>query len=98
MIAIPVVVTLILSTTILTAVISASLPTLGKWFKTRIKRKSNATDIVDVILIAKLTERVDDLQEQLNNVVEAKPIANRNRKNNIRRDVREYLQELQNKK
>ena len=101
MIAIPVVVTLILSTTILTVVISASLPTLGKWFKsfkTRIKRKSNATDIVDVILIAKLTERVDDLQEQLNNVVEAKPIANRNRKNNIRRDVREYLQELQNKK
>ena len=101
MIAIPVVVTLILSTTILTAVISASLPTLGRWFKsfkTRIKRKSNATDIVDVILIAKLTERVDDLQEQLNNVVEAKPIASRNRKNNIRRDVREYLQELQNKK
>ena len=101
MMTIPVVVGLIVFTALLTAVISASLPRMGKWFtafKTRIKRKSNATDIVDVILIAKLTERVDDLQEQLNNVVEAKPIANRNRKNNIRRDVREYLQELQNKK
>lgn len=101
MMTIPVVVGLIVFTALLTAVVSASLPRVGKWFtafKTRIKRKSNATDIVDVILIAKLTERVDDLQEQLNNVVETKQVANRNRKNNIRRDVREYLQELQNKK
>ena len=57
--------------------------------------KSNATDIVDVILIAKLTERVDDLQEQINNLVEVKYTRDRNRKNNIRRDVRDYLKELQ---
>ena len=101
MMAIPVVVGLIIFTAFLTSIVSASLPRMGKWynaFKSRIKRKSNATDIVDIILIAKLTERVDELQEQLNNVVETKQVANRNRKNNIRRDVREYLQELQNKK
>ena len=43
-----------------------------------------------------LVERVNDLEEQLNNVVEAKYTRDRNRKNNIRRDVREYLKELQN--
>ena len=101
MMTIPVVVGLIVFTALLTAVVSASLPRMGKWFnmfKSRIKRKSNATDIVDVILIAKLTERVDDLQEQINNCVETKQVATRNRKNNIKRDVREYLLELQNKK
>jgi hypothetical protein len=73
-----------------------------KWYnalKSRIKRKptpkSNATDIVDVILIAKLTERVDDLQEQVDNLIEVKYNRDRNRKNNIRRDVRDYLKELQ---
>ena len=99
--AMPVVVGLIVFTAFLTAIVSASLPRMGRWFnaiKSRIKRKSNATDIVDVILIAKLTERVDDLQEQINNCVETKQVATRNRKNNIKRDVREYLQELQNPK
>jgi hypothetical protein len=43
-----------------------------------------------------LVERVNDLEEQLTNVVEAKYTRDRNRKNNIRRDVREYLKELQN--
>ena len=97
----PVVLVLIVGTAFLTAVVSASLPRMGGWFtafKTRIKRKSNATNIVDVILIAKLTERVDDLQEQLNDVVGKEKKFSRNRKNNIKRDVREYLQELQNTK
>ena len=52
-------------------------------------------DMVDVIIVAKLTERIDELQEQVNNLVEVKYNRDRNRKNNIRRDVREYLKELQ---
>ncbi len=92
---------IILGTALLSAVVTTALPHMGKWwdaFKSRIKRKSNvpeATDMVDIIIIAKLTERIDDLEEQLTNVVEAKYTRDRNRKNNIRRDVREYLKELQ---
>lgn len=99
MMAMPSVVLLILGTAVLSAVVTQALPHVFKWWnalKHSIKRKPTPkTDIVDVILIAKLTERVDDLEEQLNNVIEAKYTRDRNRKNNIRRDVRDYLKELQ---
>ena len=102
MIAMPLVVLLILGTAFLSAVLTQALPRMGRWWnalKSRIKRKSTPKssdmDMVDVILIAKLTERIDDLQEQINNLVEVKYTRDRNRKNNIRRDVREYLKELQ---
>lgn len=89
---------IVLGTALLSAVVTTALPYVPKWWnalKSRIKRKSNATDMVDVIIIAQLTERIDDLEEQLNNVIEAKYTRDRNRKNNIRRDVRDYLKELQ---
>ena len=92
---------IIVGTALLSAVVTTALPHVPKWwnaFKSRIKRKPNvpkATDMVDVIIIAQLTERIDDLEEQLNNVIEAKYTRDRNRKNNIRRDVRDYLKELQ---
>lgn len=95
---------IVLGTALLSAVVTTALPYVPKWWnvlKSRIKRKSNvpnATDMVDVIIIAQLTERIDDLEEQLTNVVEAKYTRDRNRKNNIRRDVRDYLKELQNTK
>ena len=105
MIAMPLVVCLIIGTAFISAIITTALPILPKWWyelKTLISRvftrKSNTTDIVDVIIIAQLTERVDDLQEQINNLVEVKYTRDRNRKNNIRRDVRDYLKELQNTK
>jgi len=97
----PFMVLVILGTALLSAVVTTALPYVPKWWnalKSRIKRKPNvptATDMVDVIIIAQLTERIDDLEEQLNNVIEAKYTRDRNRKNNIRRDVREYLKELQ---
>jgi flagellar motor component MotA len=97
----PFMVLVILGTALLSAVVTTALPYMPKWWnalKSRIKRKPNvptATDMVDVIIIAQLTERIDDLEEQLNNVIEAKYTRDRNRKNNIRRDVREYLKELQ---
>lgn len=103
MMAMPLVALLILGTAVLSAVVTQALPYMSKWWnalKHSIRRKptpkSDATDIVDVILIAKLTERIDDLEEQLTNVIEAKYTRDRNRKNNIRRDVRDYLKELQN--
>jgi len=102
MIAMPLVVCLIIGTAFISAIITTALPILPKWWyelKTLISRvftrKSNTTDIVDVIIIAQLTERIDDLQEQVDNLIEIKYNRDRNRKNNIRRDVREYLKELQ---
>lgn len=92
---------IIIGTALLSAVVTTALPHMGKWwdaFKSRIRRKSNvpeATDMVDIIIIAQLTERIDDLQQQVNNVVEAKYTRDKNRRNNIRRDVRDYLKELQ---
>ncbi len=93
---------IIVGTALLSAVVTTALPYVPKWWnalKHSIKRKSTPKssdmDMVDVIIVAKLEERVDDLQEQVNNLVEIKYNRDRNRKNNIRRDVREYLKELQ---
>ena len=89
---------IVLGTALLSAVVTTALPYVPKWWnalKSRIKRKPTATDMVDVIIIAQLTERIDDLQEQVDNLIEIKYNRDRNRKNNIRRDVRDYLKELQ---
>ena len=93
---------IIVGTALLSAVVTTALPHVPKWWsalKHSIKRKSTPKssdmDMVDVIIVAKLTERIDELQEQVNNLVEVKYNRDRNRKNNIRRDVREYLKELQ---
>ena len=102
MIAMPLVVCLIIGTAFISAIITTALPILPKWWyelKTLISRvftrKSNTTDIVDVILIAKLTERIDELEEQMNNVADNAYRRETNRKNNVRREVRDYLKELQ---
>ena len=104
MIAMPIVVGIIVLTAFLSAVLTQALPRMGRWwnvFKSRIKRKftrkpnvSNTTDMVDVIIIAQLTERIDELEEQLNNVAANSYRRETNRKNNIRKTVREYLQEI----
>ena len=93
---------IIVGTALLSAVVTTALPYVPKWWnalKHSIKRKStpksSAMDMVDVIIVAKLEERVDELQEQINNIVEVKYTRERNRKNNIRREVRDYLKELQ---
>lgn len=100
MIAMPLVVLLIVGTAVLSAVVTQALPYVPKWwnaFKNAIKRKkTQEMDMVDVIIVAKLQERVDELEEQLNNIIEVKYTRERNRKNNIRREVREYLKELRN--
>ena len=100
----PFMVLVILGTALLSAVVTTALPYVPKWWnalKSRIKRKPNvptATDMVDVIIIAQLTERIDELEEQMNNVADNAYRRDKNRINNIRRDVRDYLKELQNTK
>ena len=55
-------------------------------------------DIFDVIQIQELNAKIDDLNEQVKNIAETQSTQTRNRKYNLRRDVREYLMELQEKK
>jgi hypothetical protein len=47
---------------------------------------------------AELWEAVEDLGQQINNVAEVKYRRETNRKNNIRREVRDYLKELRSDK
>jgi flagellar motor component MotA len=89
---------IIVGAALLSAVVTTALPYVPKWWnalKSRIRRKSNDKDIVDVIIIAQLQERIDELEEQMNNVAENAYRRETNRKNNIRREVRDYLKELQ---
>jgi len=101
MITMPIVVGIIILTALLTTVISTALPHVPNWYSTlkhSIKRKptpESNMDMVDVIIVAKLTERIDELEEQINNIIEVKYRREQNRKNNIRREVRDYLKELQ---
>ena len=102
MLAMPSVVLLILGTAFISAVITTALPSLPNYWnalKNSIRRvftRKSDMDVVDVIIIARLQERIDELQEQVNNLVEVKYNRETNRKNNIRREVRDYLKELQN--
>ena len=55
-------------------------------------------DIFDVLQVQELNAKIDDLNEQVRNIAETQSTQTRNRKYNLRRDVREYLMELQEKK
>ena len=98
----PFMVLVIIGTALLSAVVTTALPHVPKWWnalKHSIKRKStpksSGMDMVDVIIVAKLTERVDELQEQVDNLAERLSTRDANRKSNTRREVRDYLKELQ---
>ena len=107
MIMMPIVVTLIVSTAILSAVVTSAMPYVpNMWYaiKTRIKRifmrnnNRHDNDIFDVLQVQELNAKIDDLNEQVRNIAETQSTQTRNRKYNLRRDVREYLMELQEKK
>jgi hypothetical protein len=83
---------------VLTLIFRESTPYVIRWFKSiksRKKRKSNV-DILDILQYERLTKRVDELEEQLNNVAKSHYVREVNRKNNVRKVVREYLSELKN--
>ena len=81
---------------ILTLIFRESTPYVIRWFKRvkpQKKRKSNV-DILDILQYERLTKRVSELEEQLNNVAKSHYVREANRKNNVRKSVREYLEEL----
>ena len=71
---------------ILTLTFREAMPYVIKWWKSikpRKKRESND-----------LYKRMSELEEQMNNIAQSHYNREKNRKYNIRRDVREYLEEL----
>ncbi len=83
----------IITTAVLTYTFTLAVPYVkNKWnaFKHTKKRRQHTQSNTDI------SKRLDDLQSQINNLVEVKYNRDTNRRHNIRRDVREYLKELQN--
>ncbi len=83
----------IITTVVLTYTFTLAGPYVkNKWnaFKRAKKHRQHTQSNTDI------SKRLDDLQSQIDNLVEVKYNRDTNRKNNIRRDVREYLKELQN--
>lgn len=108
MIALPIVWGIIAGTAVLSAVVTQALPYVPKYWSAfigaikRVFTKRATTPKLNVYC-DDLSKRIDDLQEQINelreqmdNVAKNSYGRERNRKNNIRREVREYLKELQN--
>lgn len=60
-------------------------------FKSRVRREKNTQPTLDRLAI-------EDLQSQIDNIAEKLATRDRNRKNNLRRDVRDYLAELRDEK
>ena len=88
----------IITTAVLTYAFTLAVPYVKmKWnaFKHAKKHKQTADNIhthnMDI-----LVEQVNELREQMNNVAQNSYRREQNRKNNIRREVRDYLKELQN--
>ncbi len=72
-------------------------------FKSRIKRgkntqPNNVFTIEDKIMIGKILNRIDEQEKTINNLAERLSTREKNRKNNTRRDVRDYLAELRDEK
>ncbi len=64
---------------------------LWQWFKSHIPHRKNTQSTTDY------QQQIDDLQAQINNIIETKYNRETNRKNNVRREIRDYLKELQTK-
>lgn len=97
MIAFPIVVGLIVGTAFLTALVSSMLPSMGYYwnaFKTRIKRIFMRKPSIDQHNLEVIVERMNELEEQINNVAQNNYRRENNRKSNVRREVRDYLKEL----
>ena len=94
MLAFPFVVFLIVFTALLSSIVTSALPYMPKyWYaiKMRIRRVFTPKPKYNT---DRLEKRVSELEEQLNNLAEKVATKDKNRKHNIRRDVREYLAEL----
>lgn len=86
-------------TAITTYSVMAMMPIVkAKWnaFRNAKKRTKTPHDMLMEHNMEELVERMNELEGQINNIIEVKYTRERNRKSNIRREVREYLKELQN--
>jgi len=87
---------IIILSCVLTLIFRESTPYVIRWFKSiksRKKRKSNV-DILDILQYERLTKKMGELEEMMNEVAANSYRREQNRKNNIRREIRDYLEEL----
>ena len=88
----------IITTAVLTYAFTLAVPYVKmKWnaFK-HVKKRTKTPDCTLMEHnIEVLVDKVNELETQVNNLAEALSTRDKNRKSNIRRDVREYLKELQ---
>jgi len=94
----PALVALLFFTAIVSSIITTSLPHMGKWFtalksaiKRRFTRKPKANVYCD-----DLSKRIDDLEEQINNVSKSRYNREKNRDAKVKKIVIEYLKQLKN--
>ena len=83
----------IIATAVLTYTFTLAVPYVkNKWnaFKHAKKRRQHTQSNTDI------SKRIDDLESQIDNLAERLTNRDVNRKSNVRRDVREYLKQLQN--
>ena len=97
----PFMVVVIVFTALLSSVVTSALPYVPKWFRTfkyviRRKLSRKPKPAIDGTAVVILSTRIDDLEEQMNNLAKNHYRRETNRKNNVRREVRDYLKELQN--
>ena len=78
-----------IGSSIMTAYAPAMLARLKRLF-TRTKRQTQNVSCVE------LEARITELETQINNIIEVRYNREKNRKHNIRREVRDYLEELKN--
>ena len=102
MLAFPFVVGVIIGTALLSAFVTTTLPSWPKYwsaFISRIKRLltrkvSTPKQAIDATTYFELKNRIDILDHNVNNVAEQLVTRNKHLKGNVRRYVREFLQEM----
>lgn len=84
---------------VLTALGSSYMTAYAPAMLARIKRLfTRKTHTLPNVYCDDLSKRIDDLEIQIHNIAEQLATRDRNRKSNIRRDVRDYLAELRDGK
>ena len=73
-------------------VIQPYVKALWQWCKHSISHRKNTQPTSPTI-----QQQIDDLQSQIDNVIDVKYNRDTNRRSNVRREVRDYLKELQTK-
>lgn len=97
MLAFPFVVVMIVFTAILSSVVTSLLPYMpNAWHavKTRIKRVFTRKQSIDEHNLDVIVDSINVLHKEVNNIAERLTIREKHLKGNIRRYVREYLEEL----